>query len=190
MSALALLAPRVSPSKHRQQLSNTARWHRIVLIPTPPRLPAEYKTLEARVDALKDVHQKLLKITKVYETESVSVFIPRFVAVASCPSERASTRVRHTALPSRRRGLARCEMRVSVGVFLGWAFFGLALMAAAEASCAAEAFVATMSDAHGGRCSHRQDGPLFPSNSEAQSDRVWPVCSAWSLLFAGTPIPS
>ncbi|KLT43590.1 hypothetical protein CC85DRAFT_307504 [Cutaneotrichosporon oleaginosum] len=33
-------------------------------------LPAEYKALEARVDALKDVHQKLLKITKVYETEA------------------------------------------------------------------------------------------------------------------------
>ncbi|KAL7419502.1 BAR domain-containing protein [Cryptotrichosporon argae] len=33
-------------------------------------LPVEYKQLEARVDALKDVHQKLLKITKVHETES------------------------------------------------------------------------------------------------------------------------
>ncbi|WWD17892.1 hypothetical protein CI109_102337 [Kwoniella shandongensis] len=33
-------------------------------------LPAEYKQLEARVDALKDVHQKLLKITKVHERES------------------------------------------------------------------------------------------------------------------------
>ncbi|KAL1410573.1 BAR domain-containing protein [Vanrija albida] len=33
-------------------------------------LPAEYKQLEARVDALRDVHVKLLKITKVYETES------------------------------------------------------------------------------------------------------------------------
>lgn len=36
------------------------------------RLPIEYKQLEARVDALKDVHQKMLKITKVYETETVS----------------------------------------------------------------------------------------------------------------------
>ncbi|WWC86243.1 uncharacterized protein L201_001116 [Kwoniella dendrophila CBS 6074] len=33
-------------------------------------LPAEYKALEARVDALKDVHQKLLRITKVHERES------------------------------------------------------------------------------------------------------------------------
>ncbi|WVQ70926.1 hypothetical protein IAR50_000451 [Cryptococcus sp. DSM 104548] len=33
-------------------------------------LPAEYKQLEARVDALKEVHQKLLKITKVHERES------------------------------------------------------------------------------------------------------------------------
>ncbi|KAK4686282.1 hypothetical protein P7C73_g3846, partial [Tremellales sp. Uapishka_1] len=33
-------------------------------------LPAEYKQLEARVDALKTVHQQLLKITKVHETES------------------------------------------------------------------------------------------------------------------------
>ncbi|GMK58665.1 hypothetical protein CspeluHIS016_0601070 [Cutaneotrichosporon spelunceum] len=33
-------------------------------------LPAEYKALESRVDALKDVHQKLLKITKVYENEA------------------------------------------------------------------------------------------------------------------------
>ncbi|OCF33346.1 cytoplasmic protein [Kwoniella heveanensis CBS 569] len=33
-------------------------------------LPAEYKQLEARVDALKDVHQKLLKITKVHERET------------------------------------------------------------------------------------------------------------------------
>ncbi|KAK8865921.1 hypothetical protein IAR55_001069 [Kwoniella newhampshirensis] len=33
-------------------------------------LPTEYKQLEARVDALKDVHQKLLKITKVHERES------------------------------------------------------------------------------------------------------------------------
>lgn len=37
------------------------------------RLPAEYKQLEARVDALRDVHLKLLKITKVHETESVSL---------------------------------------------------------------------------------------------------------------------
>lgn len=36
------------------------------------RLPAEYRQLEQRVDALKDVHVKLLKITKVYETEAVS----------------------------------------------------------------------------------------------------------------------
>ncbi|CAD6565670.1 MAG: hypothetical protein TREMPRED_001632 [Tremellales sp. Tagirdzhanova-0007] len=34
------------------------------------RLPAEYKQLEARVDALKDTHQRILKITKVHETES------------------------------------------------------------------------------------------------------------------------
>jgi hypothetical protein len=40
--------------------------------PSPFRLPAEYKQLESRVDALRDVHQKLLKITKVHETESVS----------------------------------------------------------------------------------------------------------------------
>ncbi|WRT64137.1 uncharacterized protein IL334_001066 [Kwoniella shivajii] len=33
-------------------------------------LPAEYKALESRVDALKDVHQKLLRITKVHEKES------------------------------------------------------------------------------------------------------------------------
>ncbi|CED82866.1 BAR domain-containing family [Phaffia rhodozyma] len=33
-------------------------------------LPKEYKDLEARVDALKTVHQNMLKITKVYETES------------------------------------------------------------------------------------------------------------------------
>jgi hypothetical protein len=42
------------------------------LTPSPSRLPAEYKQLESRVDALRDVHQKLLKITKVHETESVS----------------------------------------------------------------------------------------------------------------------
>jgi hypothetical protein len=36
------------------------------------RLPVEYKQLEARVDALRDVHTRLLKITKVHETESVS----------------------------------------------------------------------------------------------------------------------
>lgn len=36
------------------------------------RLPAEYKQLEARVDALQGVHQKLLKVSKVHETESVS----------------------------------------------------------------------------------------------------------------------
>jgi hypothetical protein len=41
-----------------------------------PRLPAEYKQLEGRVDALRDVHQKLLKITKVHESESVSTLIP------------------------------------------------------------------------------------------------------------------
>ncbi|KIR67766.1 cytoplasmic protein [Cryptococcus bacillisporus CA1873] len=33
-------------------------------------LPAEYKQLEARVDALRDVHNKMLKITKVHERES------------------------------------------------------------------------------------------------------------------------
>ncbi|EIW72601.1 cytoplasmic protein [Tremella mesenterica] len=33
-------------------------------------LPAEYKQLESRVDALRDVHTKFLKVTKVYETES------------------------------------------------------------------------------------------------------------------------
>ncbi|TYJ51856.1 hypothetical protein B9479_007548 [Cryptococcus floricola] len=33
-------------------------------------LPAEYRQLEARVDALKEVHQKLLRITKVHERES------------------------------------------------------------------------------------------------------------------------
>lgn len=36
------------------------------------RLPAEYKALEARVDGLREVHQSLLKITKVHETETVS----------------------------------------------------------------------------------------------------------------------
>lgn len=40
----------------------------------PLRLPAEYRQLEARVDALRDVHQRLLKVTKVHETESVSRF--------------------------------------------------------------------------------------------------------------------
>jgi len=45
----------------------------ICLDPTPTnRLPAEYKQLEARVDALQGVHQKLLKVSKVHETESVS----------------------------------------------------------------------------------------------------------------------
>lgn len=44
------------------------------------RLPAEYKQLEARVDALRDVHVKLLKITKVYETESVSTGPPLWQA--------------------------------------------------------------------------------------------------------------
>lgn len=39
------------------------------------RLPADYRQLELRVDALRDVHVKLLKITKVYETESVSVAV-------------------------------------------------------------------------------------------------------------------
>ncbi|KAH8078981.1 putative cytoplasm protein [Filobasidium floriforme] len=33
-------------------------------------LPAEYKALEARVDALNDLHKGMLKITKVHETES------------------------------------------------------------------------------------------------------------------------
>ncbi|OWZ54172.1 cytoplasmic protein [Cryptococcus neoformans c45] len=33
-------------------------------------LPAEYRQLEARVDALRDVHNKMLKITKVHERES------------------------------------------------------------------------------------------------------------------------
>ncbi len=36
------------------------------------RLAGRVQTLEARVDALKDVHTKLLKITKVHESESVS----------------------------------------------------------------------------------------------------------------------
>lgn len=36
------------------------------------RLPAEYKALEQRVDGLRDVHQSLLKITRVHETEAVS----------------------------------------------------------------------------------------------------------------------
>lgn len=45
-------------------------------ISPPDRLPAEYKTLEARVDALREVHTKLLKITKAYESESVSVVAP------------------------------------------------------------------------------------------------------------------
>lgn len=34
-------------------------------------LPAEYKALEARVDALYNVHKSLVRIGKVYETESV-----------------------------------------------------------------------------------------------------------------------
>ncbi|WVQ85374.1 hypothetical protein IAT38_007539 [Cryptococcus sp. DSM 104549] len=33
-------------------------------------LPAEYKQLETRVDTLKDVHQKMLKLTKVHEREN------------------------------------------------------------------------------------------------------------------------
>ncbi|TFY73569.1 hypothetical protein EWM64_g10442, partial [Hericium alpestre] len=33
-------------------------------------LPQEYKDLEARVDALRQTHLALLKITKVYETEA------------------------------------------------------------------------------------------------------------------------
>lgn len=37
---------------------------------SPPYSTLEYKDLEARVDALKHTHQALLKITKVYETES------------------------------------------------------------------------------------------------------------------------
>lgn len=40
------------------------------------RLPAEYRQLEARVDALQGVHQKLLKVSKVHESESVSYRIP------------------------------------------------------------------------------------------------------------------
>ena len=50
------------------------------------RLPTEYKQLESRVDALRDVHTKLLKVTKVHETESVRLF--HFPKTASCGETR------------------------------------------------------------------------------------------------------
>ncbi|RSH77064.1 uncharacterized protein EHS24_003689 [Apiotrichum porosum] len=66
--------PTVDVSALNKNLRNTVQATRERLGSVGPEgiteLPAEYKTLEARVDALKDVHQKLLKITKVYETES------------------------------------------------------------------------------------------------------------------------
>ncbi|ORY32297.1 BAR domain-containing family protein [Naematelia encephala] len=66
--------PAVDVSGVSKNLRNTVQLTRERLGNVGPdgitELPAEYKQLEARVDALKDVHTKLLKITKVHETES------------------------------------------------------------------------------------------------------------------------
>ncbi|BEI83848.1 hypothetical protein CcaverHIS002_0404520 [Cutaneotrichosporon cavernicola] len=66
--------PAVDVSNVSKNFRNTVQATRERLGSVDPEsiteLPAEYKALESRVDALKDVHQKLLKITKVYETES------------------------------------------------------------------------------------------------------------------------
>ncbi|KAK1926821.1 putative cytoplasm protein [Papiliotrema laurentii] len=66
--------PAVDVSGFSKNLRNTVQATRERLGNVGPdgitELPAEYKALEARVDALRDVHQKLLKITKVHETES------------------------------------------------------------------------------------------------------------------------
>lgn len=66
--------PAVDMTAVRKNLGNTYQATRERLGNVGPdgitELPAEYKALEARVDALKDVHQKLLKITKVHETEA------------------------------------------------------------------------------------------------------------------------
>lgn len=40
------------------------------MITTPSYCTAEYKALERRCDALKNAHQSLLKVAKVYSTES------------------------------------------------------------------------------------------------------------------------
>ncbi|GFZ43473.1 hypothetical protein JCM24511_01193 [Saitozyma sp. JCM 24511] len=66
--------PSVDVSAVSKNLRNTVQATRERLGNVGPdgitELPAEYKQLESRVDALRDVHQKLLKITKVHETES------------------------------------------------------------------------------------------------------------------------
>ncbi|BEJ14668.1 hypothetical protein CspHIS471_0404350 [Cutaneotrichosporon sp. HIS471] len=66
--------PAVDVSNVSKNFRNTVQATRERLGSVDPEsiteLPAEYKALESRVDALKDVHQKLLKITKVYETEA------------------------------------------------------------------------------------------------------------------------
>ncbi|KAI9635300.1 putative cytoplasm protein [Dioszegia hungarica] len=66
--------PAVDMSSVRKGLGNTYQATREKLGNVGPdgitELPVEYRQLESRVDALKDVHQRLLKVTKVHETES------------------------------------------------------------------------------------------------------------------------
>ncbi len=62
----------IMPKLLTDQLTSSSSLSPIFSASRHDRLPAEYKQLEARVDALKDTHQRILKITKVHETESVS----------------------------------------------------------------------------------------------------------------------
>jgi len=66
--------PAVDMAGITRNLKNTVQSTRERLGQVDPsevtELPAEYKALEARVDALNNVHKGLLKITKVHETES------------------------------------------------------------------------------------------------------------------------
>ncbi|ORX35932.1 BAR domain-containing family protein [Kockovaella imperatae] len=66
--------PAVDMSAMSKNLRNTVQATREKLGNVGPdgitELPAEYKQLEARVDGLRELHQKILKIAKVHETES------------------------------------------------------------------------------------------------------------------------
>lgn len=102
--------PTVDMTSVRKGLGNTYQATREKLGNVGPdgitELPVEYKQLEARVDALREVHQKLLKITKVHETESYDY--PNDVAesvnemgaqAASAWASFANKNLKNTSLP-------------------------------------------------------------------------------------------